>query len=34
MGLIGQIESGATRVSDPIQVFASAVDNQVLLVTT
>ncbi|MFC6671755.1 NCS1 family transporter [Marinobacterium aestuariivivens] len=34
MGLIGLMVSGATGVSDPIQVFASAVDNQLLLVTT
>ena len=34
MGLIGLMVSGATGVSDPIQVFASAVDNQLLLITT
>ncbi|NVK40385.1 MAG: cytosine permease [Oceanospirillaceae bacterium] len=34
MGLIGLMVSGATGISDPIQVFASAVDNQLLLVTT
>ncbi|UTW14053.1 NCS1 family transporter [Marinobacterium rhizophilum] len=34
MGLIGLMVSGATGVSDPIQVFASAVDNQALLITT
>jgi NCS1 family nucleobase:cation symporter-1 len=34
MGLIGLMVSGATGVSDPIQVFASAVDNTPLLVVT
>ncbi len=34
MGLIGLMVSGATGVSDPIQVFSSAVDNTPLLVTT
>ncbi|MGR7923000.1 transporter [Zobellella denitrificans] len=34
MGLIGLMVSGATGVSDPIQVFASAVDNTPLLVIT
>jgi len=34
MGLIGLMVSGATGISDPIQVFANAVDNQLLLVTT
>lgn len=34
MGLIGLMVSGATGISDPIQVFASAVDNQLLLITT
>ncbi|GLO61467.1 allantoin permease [Vibrio sp. MACH09] len=34
MGLIGLMVSGATGVTDPIQVFSSAVDNTPLLVTT
>jgi nucleobase:cation symporter-1, NCS1 family len=34
MGLIGLMVSGATGVTDPIQVFANAVDNTPLLVTT
>lgn len=34
MGLIGLMVSGATGVSDPIQVFSSAVDNTPLLVAT
>lgn len=34
MGLIGLMVSGATGVSDPIQVFANAVDNTPLLVIT
>lgn len=34
MGLIGLMVSGATGTNDPIQVFASAVDNTPLLVTT
>ncbi len=34
MGLIGLMVSGATGISDPIQVFSSAVDNTPLLVTT
>ena len=34
MGLIGLMVSGATGVSDPIEVFSSAVDNTPLLVTT
>lgn len=34
MGLIGLMVSGATGVSDPIQVFSSAVDNTPLLVVT
>lgn len=34
MGLIGLMVSGATGVSDPVQVFASAVDNTPLLVAT
>ncbi|GGO82202.1 allantoin permease [Marinobacterium nitratireducens] len=34
MGLIGLMVSGATGISDPVQVFANAVDNQLLLVTT
>ncbi|MCC4264339.1 NCS1 family transporter [Oceanimonas baumannii] len=34
MGLIGLMVSGATGVSDPIQVFSSAVDNTPLLVIT
>jgi nucleobase:cation symporter-1, NCS1 family len=34
MGLIGLMVSGATGVTDPIQVFANAVDNKPLLVTT
>ncbi|MDW5375834.1 NCS1 family transporter [Halomonas sp. HP20-15] len=34
MGLIGLMVSGATGVADPIQVFANAVDNTPLLVTT
>lgn len=34
MGLIGLMVSGATGVNDPIQVFASAVDNTPLLVVT
>ncbi|WP_434361153.1 NCS1 family transporter [Parasalinivibrio latis] len=34
MGLIGLMVSGATGTSDPIQVFASAVDNTPLLVIT
>lgn len=34
MGLIGLMVSGATGVSDPIKVFASAVDNTPLLVAT
>lgn len=34
MGLIGLMVSGATGVTDPIQVFASAVDNKPLLVIT
>lgn len=34
MGLIGLMVSGATGVSDPIQVFSSAVDNKLLLFTT
>jgi NCS1 family nucleobase:cation symporter-1 len=34
MGLIGLMVSGATGVTDPIQVFANAVDNKPLLVIT
>lgn len=34
MGLIGLMVSGATGTNDPIQVFASAVDNTPLLITT
>lgn len=34
MGLIGLMVAGATGSSDPIQVFSSAVDNQLLLVAT
>ncbi len=34
MGLIGLMVSGATGVTDPIQVFSSAVDNTPLLVIT
>ncbi|WP_136065248.1 NCS1 family transporter [Modicisalibacter radicis] len=34
MGLIGLMVSGATGVADPIDVFANAVDNTPLLVTT
>lgn len=34
MGLIGLMVTGATGVTDPIQVFANAVDNTPLLVTT
>ncbi|WP_445401900.1 NCS1 family transporter [Zobellella sp. An-6] len=34
MGLIGLMVSGATGVSDPIQVFSSAVDNTLLLIIT
>lgn len=34
MGLIGLMVSGATGVSDPIQVFSSAVDNTPLLIIT
>ncbi|GAA6145131.1 NCS1 family transporter [Thalassolituus maritimus] len=34
MGLIGLMVSGATGVMDPIQVFANAVDNQLLMVIT
>lgn len=34
MGLIGLIVSGATGSADPISVFSSAVDNQVLLIIT
>ncbi len=34
MGLIGLMVSGATGEVDPIKVFASAVDNKLLLVTT
>lgn len=34
MGLIGLMVSGATGVADPIQVFASAVDNKPLLIAT
>ncbi|WP_319782996.1 NCS1 family transporter [Oceanisphaera sp. IT1-181] len=34
MGLIGLMVSGATGISDPIQVFSSAVDNTPLLVIT
>jgi NCS1 family nucleobase:cation symporter-1 len=34
MGLIGLMVSGATGTADPIKVFASAVDNTPLLVTT
>ena len=34
MGLIGLMVSGATGISDPIQVFSSAVDNKPLLVIT
>lgn len=34
MGLIGLMVSGATGVSDPVQVFSSAVDNTPLLVAT
>jgi nucleobase:cation symporter-1, NCS1 family len=34
MGLIGLMVSGATGVTDPIQVFANAVDNKPLLIVT
>ncbi|SOC51597.1 nucleobase:cation symporter-1, NCS1 family [Chromohalobacter canadensis] len=34
MGLIGLMVSGATGVADPIDVFANAVDNPPLLITT
>ena len=34
MGLIGLMVSGATGISDPIQVFSSAVDNKPLLIIT
>lgn len=34
MGLIGLMVSGATGISDPIQVFSSAVDNPPLLMIT
>lgn len=34
MGLIGLMVSGATGVVDPIEVFANAVDNTVLMVVT
>jgi len=34
MGMIGIMVSSATGVIDPIEVFSSAVDNQLLLVTT
>jgi NCS1 family nucleobase:cation symporter-1 len=34
MGLIGLMVSGATGIADPIQVFASAVDNKPLLIVT
>ncbi len=34
MGLIGLMVSGATGIADPIQVFASAVDNKPLLIIT
>lgn len=34
MGLIGLMVSGATGVTDPVQVFANAVDNKLLLVIT
>lgn len=34
MGLIGLMVSGATGISDPIQVFSSAVDNPPLLMVT
>jgi NCS1 family nucleobase:cation symporter-1 len=34
MGLIGLMVSGATGVTDPIQVFSNAVDNKPLLVVT
>jgi NCS1 family nucleobase:cation symporter-1 len=34
MGLIGLMVSGATGIADPVQVFASAVDNKPLLIAT